>query len=39
VSVPRTVRPENVGESTGERPSCADDETTPGGKDADIPVI
>ncbi len=39
MSVPRIVRPENVGESVEERPSCADEETTPAGNDADIPVI
>ena len=33
MSVPRIVRPENVGESVEERPSCVDEETSPDGND------
>ena len=39
VSVPRIVRPEKVGESDEESPSCAEDETKPEGKDAVTFVI
>jgi len=39
VSVPRIVRPEKVGESDEERPSWAEDDTTPDGKDDDTFVI